>query len=87
MLKEFKEFALRGNLVDLAIGFVIGAAFTGLVQSLVGDIIMPIIGFVTGGIDSPPTTTSLSPARSPPPIWLTRESRAAFSPMAISSAW
>ena len=51
MLKEFKEFALKGNLVDLAIGFVIGAAFTGLVQSLVNDIIMPIIGFVTGGID------------------------------------
>jgi large conductance mechanosensitive channel len=51
MLKEFREFALKGNLVDLAIGFVIGAAFTGLVQSLVADIIMPIIGFVTGGVD------------------------------------
>ena len=51
MLKEFREFALKGNLVDLAIGFVIGAAFTGLVQSLVNDIIMPIIGFITGGID------------------------------------
>jgi large conductance mechanosensitive channel len=51
MLKEFREFALKGNLVDLAIGFVIGAAFTGLVQSLVADIIMPIIGFITGGVD------------------------------------
>ena len=51
MLKEFKEFALRGNLVDLAIGFIIGAAFSGLVQSLVNDIIMPIIGVITGGID------------------------------------
>src|SRR6476661_3750412 len=51
MLKEFKEFALRGNLVDLAIGFIIGAAFSGLVQSLVNDIIMPIIGFITGGVD------------------------------------
>jgi len=51
MLTEFKEFALRGNLVDLAIGFIIGAAFSGLVQSLVNDIIMPIIGVVTGGID------------------------------------
>ena len=51
MLKEFKEFALRGNLLDLAIGFVIGAAFTGLVQSMVNDIIMPIIGFITGGVD------------------------------------
>ncbi len=51
MLKEFKEFALRGNLVDLAIGFIIGAAFSGLVQSVVNDIIMPIIGVITGGID------------------------------------
>src|SRR5436190_21600466 len=51
MLKEFKEFALRGNLIDLAIGFIIGAAFTGLVQSLVNDIIMPIIGVITGGFD------------------------------------
>jgi large conductance mechanosensitive channel len=51
MLKEFKEFALRGNLVDLAIGFIIGAAFSGLVQSVVNDIIMPIIGFITGGVD------------------------------------
>ena len=51
MLKEFKEFALRGNLVDLAIGFIIGAAFSGLVQSLVNDIIMPIVGRITGGVD------------------------------------
>src|SRR5207247_9905461 len=52
MLKEFKEFALKGNLIDLAIGFIIGAAFTGLVQSLVNDIIMPIIGGITpGGFD------------------------------------
>jgi large conductance mechanosensitive channel len=51
MLKEFKEFALRGNLVDLAIGFIIGVAFSGLVQSLVNDIIMPIIGWITGGVD------------------------------------
>jgi large conductance mechanosensitive channel len=51
MLKEFKEFALRGNLVDLAVGFIIGAAFSGLVQSVVNDLIMPIIGWITGGID------------------------------------
>ncbi len=51
MLKEFREFALRGNLVDLAIGFIIGAAFSGLVTSLVNDIIMPIIGLITGGFD------------------------------------
>lgn len=51
MLKEFREFALKGNMVDLAIGIIIGAAFSGLVQSIVNDIIMPIIGRVTGGID------------------------------------
>jgi large conductance mechanosensitive channel len=51
MLEEFKKFALRGNVVDLAIGVIIGAAFGAIVSSLVGDIIMPIIGAVTGGID------------------------------------
>ena len=51
MLKEFREFALKGNMVDLAIGVIIGAAFGGLVQSVVNDIIMPVIGLITGGID------------------------------------
>jgi large conductance mechanosensitive channel len=51
MLKDFKEFALRGNVVDLAIGVVIGVAFGAIVTSLVGDIIMPIIGAITGGLD------------------------------------
>jgi large conductance mechanosensitive channel len=51
MLEEFKKFALRGNLVDLAVGIVIGAAFTGIVNSLVKDIIMPVIGFISGGLD------------------------------------
>lgn len=51
MLKEFKEFAMKGNLVDLAVGFIIGVAFSGLVTSLVNDIIMPIVGVATGGID------------------------------------
>ncbi len=51
MLKEFKEFALKGNVMDLAIGFIIGAAFTAIVSSLVDDIIMPPIGLVTGGVD------------------------------------
>ncbi|KAA0970921.1 large conductance mechanosensitive channel protein MscL [Aureimonas fodinaquatilis] len=49
MLKEFREFALKGNMVDLAIGIIIGAAFSGLVNSVVADIIMPIIGVMTGG--------------------------------------
>ncbi len=51
MLKEFQEFILKGNAFDLAVGVIIGAAFTGLVNSLVTDILMPPIGFVTGGID------------------------------------
>jgi large conductance mechanosensitive channel len=50
-LKEFKEFAMKGNIVDLAIGVVIGAAFGAIVNSLVTDIITPIIGMITGGID------------------------------------
>jgi large conductance mechanosensitive channel len=51
MLEEFKKFALRGNVVDLAVGVIIGAAFGGIVQSLVGDILMPVVGAVTGGLD------------------------------------
>jgi len=51
MLEEFKKFAMRGNVVDLAVGVIIGAAFGAIVNSLVGDIIMPIIGAVTGGLD------------------------------------
>jgi large conductance mechanosensitive channel len=51
MLEEFKKFALRGNVVDLAIGVIIGAAFGKIVDSIVGDLFMPIIGAVTGGLD------------------------------------
>jgi len=51
MLKEFREFAMKGNVVDLAVGVIIGAAFGSIVTSLVGDVIMPIIGAVTGGLD------------------------------------
>jgi large conductance mechanosensitive channel len=60
MLKEFKEFALRGNVVDLAIGVIIGAAFNSIVQSAVADIFMPILGAVTGGLDFSNYFTSLS---------------------------
>jgi len=51
MLKEFRDFAMRGNVLDLAIAVVIGAAFTKIVDSLVGDLIMPMIGAATRGID------------------------------------
>jgi large conductance mechanosensitive channel len=51
MLKEFKEFISRGNVVDLAVGVVVGSAFGKIVTSLVSDIIMPIVGIIIGGID------------------------------------
>src|SRR5436305_4439718 len=51
ILNEFKEFAVKGNAVDLAVGVIIGAAFGGVINSLVKDIIMPPIGFMTGGLD------------------------------------
>ena len=51
MLEEFKKFAMRGNVTDLAIGVIIGAAFGAIVNSLVADVLMPIIGAVTGGLD------------------------------------
>ena len=51
MLREFREFAVKGSVVDLAVGVIIGAAFGAIVKSLVDDIIMPLVGMVTGGID------------------------------------
>ena len=50
-IKEFKEFAVRGNVIDMAVGVVIGGAFGKIVSSLVGDVIMPIIGVLTSGVD------------------------------------
>lgn len=51
MIKEFKEFIARGNVIDMAVGIIIGAAFTAIVTSLVADLINPIIGLITGGTD------------------------------------
>ena len=51
MIQEFKAFALRGNMVDLAVGIVIGGAFSGLVKSLVDDVMMPPLGLLIGGVD------------------------------------
>jgi large conductance mechanosensitive channel len=62
MLKEFREFAMKGNVVDLAVGVIIGAAFGGIVTSLVGDIVMPVIGAITGGLDFSNYFTPLSKA-------------------------
>ena len=60
MLEEFKKFAMRGNVVDLAIGVIIGAAFGAIVQSVVADIFMPLVGAVTGGLDFSNYFTALS---------------------------
>ncbi len=51
LFQEFREFAVRGNVVDLAVGIIIGAAFNGIVKSLVDQVVMPPIGLVTGGLD------------------------------------
>lgn len=60
MLKEFKDFIMRGNVVDLAVAVVIGAAFGAIVTSLVNDLIMPIVGAITGGVDFSNYFTPLS---------------------------
>ncbi|MCB1784068.1 MAG: large conductance mechanosensitive channel protein MscL [Alphaproteobacteria bacterium] len=51
MLKEFKDFIARGNVMDMAVGIIMGAAFTAIVNSMVGDLIMPVIGVLTSGVD------------------------------------
>jgi large conductance mechanosensitive channel len=63
VLKEFKEFAMRGNVVDLAVGVVIGAAFGKIVTSLVSDVIMPPIGKLTGGVDFKDLFINLDPTK------------------------
>jgi large conductance mechanosensitive channel len=60
MLNEFKQFAMRGNVVDLAVGVIIGAAFGAIVTSMVNDLIMPLIGAATGGLDFSNYYTALS---------------------------
>ncbi|MEM8752980.1 MAG: large conductance mechanosensitive channel protein MscL [Pseudomonadota bacterium] len=60
MLKEFQEFAVKGNVLDMAVGIIIGAAFTTIVSALVDGIMMPIVGFFTGGVDFSNVFTNLS---------------------------
>lgn len=62
MFKEFKEFAVKGNVIDLAVGVVIGGAFGKIVSSLVADIIAPLIGFLTAGVDISALKWVISPA-------------------------
>ena len=63
MLKEFKEFAMKGNVMDMAVGIIIGASFGKIVSSLVSDIIMPPIGMLVGGVDFSNLVTTLQPER------------------------
>lgn len=62
MLKEFKEFALKGNVIDMAVGVIIGGAFGKIVTSIVNDLIMPVFGFLTAGVDFKELKLVLSPA-------------------------
>lgn len=62
MLSEFREFAVKGNMVDMAVGIIIGAAFGKIVSSLVGDVLMPPLGVVIGGVDFTNLSVTLKPA-------------------------
>jgi len=62
MLKAFRDFAMRGNVIDLAIGVIIGTAFGKIIDSIVNDLIMPLIGAITGGLDFSNYFTPLSKA-------------------------
>lgn len=68
MIQEFKEFAMKGNVVDLAVGVIIGAAFGKIVESLVGDIFMPIVGALVGGLDFSNYFVGLSSAVNSPSL-------------------
>jgi large conductance mechanosensitive channel len=70
MLQEFKEFAMRGNVVDLAVGVVIGAAFGKIVSSMVGDIVMPLLGLVVGSINFSDLAVTLKAAEAGHPAVL-----------------
>ena len=61
-LKEFREFAVRGNVVDMAVGVIIGGAFGRIVSSLVGDIVMPVLGILTGGVNFKDLSITLAQA-------------------------
>lgn len=67
MLKEFKEFAIKGSVVDMAVGIIIGAAFTSVVQSLVKDVLMPPLGLLMGGVDFSELFVVLKEGSIPPP--------------------
>lgn len=67
ILQEFKEFAVKGNAVDMAVGIIVGAAFGKIVSSVVGDMVMPPIGMLLGGVDFTALAITLSPATADAP--------------------
>lgn len=77
MFKEFREFAVRGNVVDMAVGIIIGAAFTSIVNSLVNDIIMPPIGLILGKVDFSNLYLVFSDGKVPAPYTSLAEAKAA----------
>ena len=79
MLSEFREFALKGNVVDLAVGVIIGAAFGTIVSSLVDDLIMPLIGAATGGLDFSNYFIPLSPEVTATSLAAAKEQGAVFA--------
>ena len=78
MIKEFKEFIARGNVIDLAVGVIIGAAFGAITKSVVDDLVMPIIGLIVGKVDFTNLFVTLSPGKltAPPPPWRKRRRQA-----------
>jgi large conductance mechanosensitive channel len=85
-LKEFREFAMRGNVVDLAVGVIIGAAFGKIVSSLVADIIMPPLGLLIGGIDFKQFAVTLRDAQGDVPAVVMHYGYL-FRTFSISSSW
>ncbi len=69
ILKEFESFIMRGNVLDLAVAVVVGAAFNKIVSSLVGDILMPVIGLLLGGVNFASLSWVLKPAKGVRPRW------------------
>ena len=63
MISEFKEFAMKGSMLDMAVGIIMGGAFGTVIQSLIGDVIMPVVGHFTGGMDFSEMKVVLSPAQ------------------------
>ena len=77
MVKEFKEFIARGNVVDLAVGVIVGAAFGAITKSLVDDMVMPMIGLIVGNVDFANLFVTLSPGKLPSGVHTLAEAKAA----------